>query len=58
MCIDTLVFKGSDYYNKRRRSAEREEREGAPEDEFEREEYERKRFMNSAKLAKVVSLND
>merc|ERR1719153_812065 len=32
---------------------ERDEREAAPMDEFERDEYERRKFLNSAKLKKV-----
>eukprot|EP00092_Neocalanus_flemingeri_P031393 GFUD01034098.1.p1 GENE.GFUD01034098.1~~GFUD01034098.1.p1 ORF type:complete len:770 (-),score=299.84 GFUD01034098.1:76-2385(-) len=49
----TGYYGAKDYYERRRRSVEREEREAAPMDEFERDEYERKKFMNSAKLKKV-----
>lgn len=49
----TGYYGAKDYYERRRRSTEREEREAAPMDEFERDEYERRKFMNSAKLKKV-----
>jgi len=49
----TGYYGAKDYYERRRRSAEREEREAAPADEFERDEYERRKFLNSAKLKKV-----
>jgi len=49
----TGYYGAKDYYERRRRSAEREEREAAPVDEFERDEYERRKFLNSAKLKKV-----
>jgi len=49
----TGYYGAKDYYERRRRSVEREEREAAPMDEFERDEYERKKFMNSTKLRKV-----
>merc|ERR1712228_617812 len=38
---------------RRRRSIEREERETAPMDEFERDEFERRKFLESARLKKV-----
>merc|ERR550525_577994 len=49
----TGYYGAQDYYNKRRRSTEREEREAAPIDEFERGEYERERFMKASKMKKV-----
>ena len=50
----TGYFGAKDYYNNRRRSVEREEREaGGPMDEFERDEYERERFMKASKMKKV-----
>ena len=43
-----------DYYNNRRRSVEREEREaGGPMDEFQRDEFERERFLKAGKMKKV-----
>ena len=49
----TGYYGAQDYYNKRRRSTEREEREAAPMDEFERDEYERERFLKASKMKKV-----
>ena len=50
----TGYYGAKDYYNNRRRSVEREEREaGGPMDEFERDEYERERFMKASKMKKV-----
>lgn len=49
----TGYFGAKDYYNNRRRSVEREEREMAPMDEFERDEYERERFLKAGKMKKV-----
>lgn len=49
----TGYFGAKDYYNNRRRSVEREERDAAPVDEFERDEYERERFMKASKMRKV-----
>ena len=50
----TGYFGAKDYYNNRRRSVERDEREaGGPMDEFERDEYERERFMKASKMKKV-----
>ena len=49
----TGYFGAKDYYNNRRRSVEREERDAAPLDEFERDEYERERFMKASKMRKV-----
>jgi len=49
----TGYYGAKDYYDRRRRSAEREERDAAPADEFERDEYERRKFLNSTKLKKV-----
>ena len=49
----TGYYGARDYYDKRRRSVEREEREAAPMDEFERDEYERERFLKASKMKKV-----
>ena len=49
----TGYYGARDYYDKRRRSVEREEREAAPMDEFERDEYERERFLKAGKMKKV-----
>ena len=50
----TGYFGAKDYYNNRRRSVERDEREaGGPMDEFERDEYERERFLKAGKMKKV-----
>merc|ERR1719284_1014069 len=50
----TGYYGAKDYYNNRRRSVEREEREaGGPMDDFERDEYERERFMKASKMRKV-----
>lgn len=47
----TGYYGAKDYYERRRRSCERE---APPEmDDFQRDEYERRKFMNSAKLRKV-----
>lgn len=48
----TGYFGAADYYDRRRRSCERDE--GGPEmDEFERNEVERRKFLNSTRLKKV-----
>ena len=49
----TGYYGAQDYYDRRRRSTEREEREAAPMDEFERDEYERERFLKASKMKKV-----
>merc|ERR1712227_917536 len=48
----TGYFGAKDYYNNRRRSVEREEREAGPMDEFERDEFERG-FLKASKMKKV-----
>lgn len=50
----TGYYGAKDYYNNRRRSVEREEREaGGPMDEFQRDEFERERFLKAGKMKKV-----